>query len=333
MMTKEHHAQAVLETLQSSSHCFIEAVCLPFLIESQNPDGGWGYQPGSPSSVEATAWALTALTAATREGDAREAERGTARGIAWLHQAQRADGSWPAFPGPSEGCWSTSLACLALLPNAESAGSIARGLKWLINARPAGGGWFSGLMTRLSRKPPAVQQNNSLKGWSWVPRTASWVEPTAYALILLKSAPATLCPPRVGERIRLANRMLYDRMCPGGGWNSGNPLVYGVSGIPRVGPTVWALLALRQYAERAGNRQSLKWLEDHYSSIRGPASLALAHLGLTAYGQRVLPLEPALWELYRESRFLCSVLAFAWAAIALGVKPAWATPIRSEYGL
>ena len=29
--------------------------------------------------------------------------------------------------------------------------------------------------------------------------------------------------------------MLYDRMCPGGGWNCGNPKVYGVAGEPLVG--------------------------------------------------------------------------------------------------
>ena len=39
--------------------------------------------------------------------------------------------------------------------------------------------------------------------------------------------------------------MLYDRMCPGGGWNCGNPMVYGVPGEALIVPTVWALLALR----------------------------------------------------------------------------------------
>jgi hypothetical protein len=35
--------------------------CLQFLLTHQYPDGGWGYQSGSPGSVEATSWALLAL--------------------------------------------------------------------------------------------------------------------------------------------------------------------------------------------------------------------------------------------------------------------------------
>jgi len=100
--------------------------------------------------------------------------------------------------------------------------------------------------------------------------TASWVEPTAHALLFLRSLPAKMYSSQGAKRRQLAERMLYDRICPGGGWNSGNPLVYGVAGVPRVGPTVWALLALRDDAERAEIQMSLDWLQGAYGTIHGP---------------------------------------------------------------
>jgi hypothetical protein len=110
--------------------------------------------------------------------------------------------------------------------------------------------------------------------------------------------------------------MLYDRMCPGGGWNSGNPLVYGVAGVPRIGPTVWALLALIDQPERAENQMSLDWLARAYAGIRGAASLALAHRCLAAYGRKIPSLAPALGELCLQKQFLQSVPPVAWIALA-----------------
>jgi hypothetical protein len=162
-----------------------------------------------------------------------------------------------------------------------------------------------------------ARQDSSLRGWNWTPGTASWVEPTAQALLFLRSLPPEMLSPQALKRRQLAERMLYDRMCPGGGWNSGNPLVYGVPGVPRCGPTAWALLALRDHAERAEIRLSLEWLEGAYVAIRGGASLALAHRCLTAYGRRLPPLSAALDELYGHHHFFENVLTMAWAALAL----------------
>ena len=40
---------------------FLHRICLPFLLRSQNPDGGWAYHPENPSCVEPASWALLAL--------------------------------------------------------------------------------------------------------------------------------------------------------------------------------------------------------------------------------------------------------------------------------
>ncbi len=79
-----------------------------WLEEHQNDDGGWGEDPRSyddpawvgrgDSTASQTAWALLALHAA---GDAHQPSRAVARGIAWLAQTQRADGTWdePQYTG------------------------------------------------------------------------------------------------------------------------------------------------------------------------------------------------------------------------------------------
>lgn len=124
--------------------------------------------------------------------------------------------------------------------------------------------------------------------------------------------------------------MLYDRMCRGGGWNSGNPLVYGVNGEPRVSPTVWALLALQRHAEHPQNRESLDWLECGYESICGPGSLALAHLCLSVYRRATPPVESRLQFFYSTNRFLLSVQVTALAALALSGPRDWLRPRAAQ---
>ena len=78
-----------------------------WLGQVQNPDGGWGEDLrsyGDPSAwsgrgestASQTAWALLALLAAGGSGT-----EAVERGVAWLAQTQRADGSWdePWFTG------------------------------------------------------------------------------------------------------------------------------------------------------------------------------------------------------------------------------------------
>jgi hypothetical protein len=283
-----------------------------FLITSQNPDGGWGYHPASASAVEATAWALSALMAARRAPPPAEV---CARGRDWLLAAQRADGSWPPFPGHPQGCWVTSVASQALHLHGGAHNAVQRGLHWLLNSWPAEGTLWWRLRHKLF-STRVIEQDSSLRGWNWTPGTASWVEPTAHALLFLRALPPEVLPPLAAKRRRLAERMLFNRMCPGGGWNSGNPLVYGAAGVPRIGPTAWALLALRDYAERPEILESLEWLEAACQIIPGAASRALAHRCLVAYGRRVSPLAPALVELYSHNRFFENIITLAWVALA-----------------
>ena len=299
---------------------FAQAVCIPFLLRAQNDDGGWGHRPGFCSSVEPTSWALLALTSVSRGAELTQSVR---RGRGWLLQTQLPDGSWPAAVGQVEGSWVTSLACLALQTQEGTQETVARGIIWLCSSWPGEGGFWWRFRHRLVGGPAVVTHNYSLRGWSWTPGTSSWVEPTSAALILLRNIPEKLRPRPAAHRMQLGEAMLFDRMCPGGGWNCGNPIVYGAAEGPQVIPTAWALLALQHERNRPENQISLAWLERACESIQGPASLALAHLCLETYQRTSLPLEPTLQRFYSANRFFDSVLVMAWTSAALSPTRPW----------
>jgi len=319
----------------------LERVYLPFLLGAHNADGGWGYRVGGQSAVEPTSWVLLALKGVA-ELRSQEVEKsgmtqlldslgaGLANslnaGVRWLRESQLPDGSWPSFAGQPRGCWVTAAASLALYTYSDSPDRVAHGLQWLSKTWPVEGALWRRIVTKVLRRDRVVRQDSSLRGWSWTPGTASWIEPTSCALIAFRHIPEELHPRNAEQRRRLAERMLYDRMCPGGGWNSGNPLVYGAAGVPRVGPTVWALVALQDHPDHPGTCCSLDWLEQTYSHIQGSGSLALAHLCLQIYNRRAPALEPALAALYSNNQFLSDTLVAAWAAIALSGPPRWLSP-------
>ncbi len=289
----------------------VKGLCRQFLLRTQNDDGGWPYLPALQSAVEPTSWALIALT---NHPDTFEAAH---RGLAALGAAQLPDGSWPPRPGHRLGCWATALASLAIFLQEGDCEPVRKGLSWLCDSWPAEGGAWWRVRNWLRPTAKVTRQDSSLRGWSWTPGAASWVEPTAYCLLLLNMVPSNLHPAGAARRRRLGEAMLYDRMCPGGGWNSGNPQVYGVAGERRVGPTAWALLALKEYAARTENQRSLDWLEEIYAKISGPASLALANICLEAYGRPQPEFEARLGPLYAANGLLQNVPAAALSLIAL----------------
>lgn len=81
-------------------------------------------------------------------------------------------------------------------------------------------------------------------GWPWIPDTVSWVVPTALAILALSQAPCA-CGGLEDIHIRVDRgiEMLMDRVCPGGGWNAGNGVVYGSALAPHPDDTAIALLA------------------------------------------------------------------------------------------
>lgn len=296
---------------------FVSAVCLPFLQAAQNQDGGWGFHPGSQSRVEATCWTLLALLGREASNEMQQS------GFKFLRTAQLPDGSWPSSGAQTVGCWATSLASWVLTADHASETAVAAGLRWICEDWPRGGDFIRRIIQKLSSRTQVSSQNDSLLGWGWTPGTASWVEPTAFALIALERAPKELLPAGASRRRQFAKAMLYDRMCPRGGWNCGNPMVYGVAGDPLVEPTVWALLALRDEPDRRENVISLEWLEKNLTGTAGAGSLALAKICLETYGRKWPASAPDLKNLYATNAFLENVPVMAWTCLALSPQRDW----------
>jgi len=308
----------------ASETSFAEAICVPFLRNAQNADGGWGYHPKSESRVEPTCWALHALRGWSGETEA------LTRGFQYLRTAQLADGSWPSTPAEKTGCWVTSLSCWVLAQAADSSANVAAGLRWLCQDWPADTTPWRRFLAKFSSQRDVAPINNAYRGWSWTPGTSSWVEPTSFALIALEQGTPQSFPAEAAKRRELGEGLLYDRMCPGGGWNCGNPLVYGVPGEPLVVPTMCALLALRHQPSRRENVMSLDWLESAVATIQSAGSLALAKICIAAYG-RDWPRNALVFQaLYEKSGFLDSVQVAAWTSLALAAGSDWLDPAGAK---
>jgi hypothetical protein len=205
-------------------------------------DGGWPYRRGGASRVEPTALVALALAPGSdRAGAAR----------AWLLNAQRPDGAFDAAAGADLAAWPTPLAMLALGTGAEAGAQSARARAeaFLLADRPA-----------VILDPGAIRVSGTLRGWSWTRDAFSWVEPTAYALLALKKSPAGRRDPAVAKRVDEAERMLWDRMCEGGGWNFGNPAAFGYPIRPFPVPTAVAVIALQDHRDDPRARASLDTL-------------------------------------------------------------------------
>lgn len=315
----EYHA-----VQSSTEEEFVRDIGLPFLQTAQNQDGGWGFRPGAQSRVEPTAWSLLALKGMERAGRESPTVPGLPptsdvqkKAIGFLRAAQLPDGSWPAWPDRDVGCWATSLACWALSDDdPDSRQEVRKGLGWICEDWPHDSTFLKRAIQKLLGSKKIVAHDNTVRGWGWTPKTASWVEPTAFALIVLSQVTPTLLPANAKKRQKLAKGLIYDRMCPGGGWNCGNPMVYGVAGEPLIEPTVWALLALRGEPESEEKALSLEWLEKSVAQTFGAGSIALAKICLDAYGRKWPEDAPSLVQLYEANSFLGSVPVIAWSCIS-----------------
>jgi len=303
---------------------FLQEFCVPFLLGAQNEDGGWGFYPNSETRVEPTCWALRAL----QNAPVHVAEHLFQNGRQNLLAAQLADGSWPATPGEKSGSWVTSLACSVLAQDRSSKRSVSAGLQWLCEDYPRDSDTWRRFLRKFHPQSHISEQNDAIGGWGWTPRSSSWVEPTAFAMQALRDSPADWRPRKSLRRQALAVDLLYDRMCPGGGWNCGNPRVYGVDGEALVLPTAWALLALQDQPPHEQKSKSLSWLQQSVASIRGPASLAIARIALEAYGVMLPVPNQKLRNLFDTREFLRTTEVVSWTCLSLSPKRAWFPPVE-----
>jgi hypothetical protein len=247
------------------------------LIAGQNADGGWGYYRNKKSRLEPTCWAVLALASA---GNDR-----AAAGEALRH--------WPARAGllleraggePNYGFQGLALLTLhaAALEHRDGNRALLEGVQRV-----------KGIALEPS---PISRQDNSLQAWSWIDDTFSWVEPTAWCLLALKTCAQPWQARIDPTRVRDAERLFADRSCQGGGWNYGNSNMLGKELRPYVPSTAVTLLALRDHGSDPVVTQGLEFLERHSTSERSAMALGLASRALHAYGRDTTAVRAALRE-------------------------------------
>ncbi len=226
-----------------------------------------GYAPDAAPATEPTAFSALALIAHNRRLQATPA-------IDFLAAIQSPDGSVGVREKEPVPQWPTSLAVLAWQAYDKQAygANIDRAVNWILQAKG-----------KAMEQNDDMGHNTQLVGWSWAEGTHSWIEPTAFHVLALKSAGHGEHP-----RTREGVTLLLDRQIPSGGCNYGNTSVLGQMLRPHVHPTGIALLALAGEQDQ-GNRiaKSVAWLRKTLSKETTPASLAWGLLGLAAHGVAV----------------------------------------------
>jgi hypothetical protein len=279
------------------------------LVAGRNPDGGWGYYAGKASRLEPTCWALLTLLEDRRPEDAAVVDAG----LHLLAKWQRPDGliAEPLLP-PNlafNGLASLVFASARTSAFTERTDNQAqrRLLAGIVGVRSK---------TSWNWNSPA-RQDNSLVGWPWTEDAFGWIEPTAWCTLALKKTGVRERPPGSQERLEQAERLLFDRQCPGGGWNYGNSEVLGQKLNAYVPSTALVLLALQDRRSRAEVRQSVECLLRQWPDE--PAGMALG-LSLHCFRIYALPtaeVEAALATAWQTSTFLGNYAVVGMVRLAL----------------
>jgi len=197
---------------------------LQLLASQAHPDGGWGYNPGQPAQLEPTCLALLALSL-----DADNHKNQIDLGRKLLERALTADGSYRLPNGREEAIWPTSQALFVQAVLGQS--------------NPATVDRLLSVEGKTTDNREAEEMNDidlKIIGWPWAENNFSWVEPTAWACLALRTA-GQGNHPRVQEGLRL----LLDRAMDEGGINYGNRRILGRLLDPIPGPTALFLLAMQ----------------------------------------------------------------------------------------
>ncbi len=230
----------------------LEALTLR-LARRRSPDRLWAYS-GDQVAAEPTCFALLALSSSLDRTTISDYVR-------TLVNYQLRDGFWPAGDSRSTvSLWATAVSVNTLIELSPDNACVRSGLKALLDAKPQEAFWLWRLKFRTA--DTHVRLDPGKYGWGWVPGTVSWVIPTAMALIALERSRRLNFVPsgELKRRVDLAHAMLLDRMCPGGGWNAGNSVVYDVPLAPHIDATSIAVAGLRFHYHLPEVRQSLSWL-------------------------------------------------------------------------
>lgn len=257
---------------------------LEFLRANQNPDGGWGYFPGKCSWLEPTTYAMLAL-----HGKAPEAwDR------AWnlVRSWQNSDGSFRPSGEVKDGTWVTAHAVtLASIRDVDDA-TVRASVDWLLRVVGA----EHNIWTRTGSFLHLIKArlDVSHEGWPWREGNATWIEPTAHALIALKKVAGGYRKAEVEARVKDGEELILSRRCTDGGWNYGTPnmLYFDLPSYPET--TALALLGLggRSEHDYAG---ALDVAERFRSGSKTSLGRAWLQIALRCHGREIAAPEEKPW--------------------------------------
>ncbi|PYV38740.1 MAG: hypothetical protein DMG06_24960 [Acidobacteria bacterium] len=119
--------------------------------------------------------------------------------------------------------------------------------------------------------------------------------------------------------------MLFDRVCPGGGWNAGNGVVNGTPLTPHADVTSLALLALIPQRDHPFVKRSLDWLQHQIEPTHSLYSLPWMAVALAAHREAISSILEKLIGLYSERGLNrdCQTLALTRLALQMadGANP------------
>lgn len=270
-----------------------------FLVKARNADGGWGYFAGKESRVEPTVYALRAV-------GVDEA------GLRILAKCQESDGGLRPAVGIPGSTWVTALA-IPVFAKAKREAELRRAARWLVETTGAEVNWLQRAMYFMGKA--AVDQNPKLKGWPWRPGNHSWVEPTAHALVALRSIEGVVEAGALQFRREQGVELLRDRRCTDLGWNYGNKRVLDEV-LPSYPETTGIALVGLSAAGKAASAE-LQAAAKMFANTKGAYAKAWLSLGLRLHGL------PAPYEAAREVHPSGNVALTALEVLAAKAEEAW----------
>ncbi|MBU1183029.1 MAG: terpene cyclase/mutase family protein [Proteobacteria bacterium] len=240
---------------------------IEMIVSRSLKGGGFAQRQNGEFRPDVTAWSIIALTTGNIYRDLVE------NSCNRLAASQLNDGRIPVAEDLDNVYWPTALAVLAWKSTGGFENEIKRATKFLVKT--------SGLHFPREKDSP-TGHDTAIRGWPWIAKAHSWIEPTSMAILALKATG------NAGhDRVQEAVRMILDRKLPAGGWNYGNTVVFNQELSPTPEHTGQALCALSGFVHHSEIAKSIDYLGKEISILKTPISLCWGLFGLMAWAVKI----------------------------------------------